>query len=170
MRLRLIISLTLIAVLVSVSTVLQNRTTAKATVSTSPKTPQVKRKTIQPDLPGTVSGASDPEAIPESIAYELFMRSIADYPSESIFKDAGLTGDQITNAMAYLISFQNAMSLFDQEARKIKLSGRGGDKLSQLQKKKEEYLDRGMNHHLPMVLGADGGNKIRSYVNSPTNE
>src|ERR1041384_7477528 len=166
MRLRSIISLTLIAVLASLSTVLQSRTTAKATISTSQKTPQVKRKPIQPDLPGTVSGASDPDAIPDSIAYELFMRSIADFPSESIFKEAGLTGDQIANAMAYLSSFQNAMSLFDQEARTIKMSGRGGEKLSQLQKKKEEYLDRGMNHYLPMVLGADGGNKIRSYVNS----
>jgi hypothetical protein len=57
------------------------------------------------------------------------------------------------------------MSLFDQEARRIKGSRRGTEKLSQLQKKKEEYLERGMNHYLPMILGADGGSKIRSYLN-----
>lgn len=149
---------------------MQSRTTAKATATETCKatqnTPQVKRKPLQPDLPGTVSGASNPEAIPDTIAYELFMRSIADYPSERAFNDAGLTGDQIANAMAYLSSFQNAMSLFDQNARMIKKSGRGGDKLGQLQKKKEEYLERGLNHYLPMVLGAEGGNKIRAYVNA----
>lgn len=170
MRLRLTLILTLITVLVSISAILQSRTTAKATASETCKatqnTPQVKRKPLQPDLPGTVSGASNPEAIPDTIAYELFMRSIADYPSERAFNDAGLTGDQIANAMAYLSSFQNAMSLFDQNARMIKRSGRGGDKLSQLQKKKEEYLERGLNHYLPMILGADGGNKIRAYVNA----
>jgi hypothetical protein len=37
--------------------------------------------------------------------------------------------------------------------------------LAQLQKKKEEHLERGMNDYLPMVLGADGGSKIRSYIN-----
>ena len=124
MRLRLLVSLILIAVLVSSSALLQRRTTAKATESASQNTPQVKRKTIQPDLPGTVSGASNPEAIPDTVAYELFMRSIADYPTETIFKDAGLNGDQIANAMAYLSSFQNAMSLFDDGARLIKRSGR----------------------------------------------
>src|SRR5215213_4553797 len=165
MRLRLLIILTLITALISLPMILQSRTTVKATTFTSENTPQVKRKSIQPDLPGTVNGATNPEAIPDTVAYELFMRSIADYPPERIFKDAGLAGDQIANAMAYLSSFQNAMSLFDQNARMIKKSGRGVDKLSQLQKKKEEYLDRGLNHYLPMILGADGGNKIRAYVN-----
>ena len=94
------------------------------------------------------------------------MRSIADYPPETIFKDAGLTGDQIANALADLSSFQNAMSLFDQEARTIKKSGRGGDKLNQLQSKKEEFLERGLNHFLPKILGAEGGNKIRTYINA----
>lgn len=93
------------------------------------------------------------------------MRSIADYPSENVFKDAGLHGDQIRNALNYVQSFELAMSLFDQDARKIKGSRSGTDKLAQLQKKKEEYLERGMNHYLPMVLGAEGGSKIRSYIN-----
>lgn len=163
---RLIVSLTLIAVLIPLATVLPNGMTVRATAPTIQNTQQVKRKPIQPDLPGTVSGASNPQAIPDTIAYELFMRSIADYPPETIFKDAGLTGDQIANAMSYLSSFQNAMSLFDQEARMIKKSGRGGDKLNQLQSKKEEFVERGLNHFLPKVLGSEGGNKIRAYINA----
>jgi len=69
------------------------------------------------------------------------MRSIADYPSENVFKDASLHGDQIRNALDYVQSFELAMSLFDQEARKIKGSRRGTEKLPQLQKKKEEFLE-----------------------------
>jgi hypothetical protein len=150
----------------SLATVFQSRTTAKATVSASQKTSGVQRKPIQPDLPGTVSGANNPEAIPDTVAFELFMRSIADYPSENVFRDAGLHGDQIKNALGYVQSFELAMSLFDQEARRIKGLRRGTDKLPQLQKKKEEFLERGMNDSLPMVLGGDGGSKIRSYINA----
>lgn len=99
MRLRLLTTLTLITTLVSISTVLQSRRTAKATAAASQTSPQVKRKPIQPDLPGTVSGATNPEAIPDTVAYELFMRSVADYPSENVLKDVGLHGDQIKNAL-----------------------------------------------------------------------
>jgi hypothetical protein len=163
-RFTVFLTLTLIVALVS-STVLQNRTNARVETKSNQIKPQVKRKPIQPDLPGTVSGATDPEAIPDTVAFELFMRSIADYPSESVFKDAGLRGNQINNALNYVQSFELAMSLFDRDARKIKGSRSGTDRLAQLQKKKEEYLERGMNHYLPMILGADGGNKIRSYIN-----
>jgi hypothetical protein len=164
MRLRLTVALTLIAAVVCLSIVFQNRTTAKVSVSPNNNPVQVKRKPLQPDLPGTVSGATNPELIPDTVAYELLMRSIADYPSENVFRDAGLQGDQITNALYNVQSFESAMSLFDQEARRIKSSRKGTEKLTPLQKKKEEYLERGMNHFLPMILGADGGSKIRSYI------
>jgi hypothetical protein len=157
-RFTVFLTLTLIVALVS-STVLQNRTNARVETKSNQVKSQVKRKPIQPDLPGTVSGATDPEAIPDTVAFELFMRSISDYPSESVFKDAGLRGDQIRNALNYVQSFELAMSLFDRDARKIKGSRSGTDRLAQLQKKKEEYLERGMNHYLPMILGADGGIK-----------
>src|SRR5215203_2743896 len=163
-RFTVILTLTLILALVS-STALHSRTNARVEAISKPVKPQVKRKPIQPDLPGTVSGATNPEAIPDTVAYELFMRSIADYPYENVFSDAGLHGDQIRNAVNYVQSFELAMSLFDKEARRIKGSRSGTEKLSQLQKKKEEYLERGMNHYLPMILGEDGGSKIRSYVN-----
>jgi len=100
------------------------------------------------------------------VAYELFMRSIADHPSESVFKETGLQGGQISNALNYLESFERAMSLYDQGARTIKTSQSGTDKLAQLQKKKEEYLERELNQYLPKVLGAEGNAKIRSYINT----
>src|SRR5688572_2977003 len=166
MRLRLLTTLTLIIILASISTILQSRRTAKATAFASQNSSQVKRKPIQPDLAGTVSGATNPVAIPDTVAYELFMRSVADYPSENVFKDAGLHCDQIKIALNYVQSFELAMSLFDQDARKIKASRSGADKLGHLQKKKEDYLERGMNHYLPLILGAEGGSKIRSYISA----
>jgi len=127
--------------------------------------PQIKRKPIQPDLPGTVSGASNPEAIPDTIAYELFMRSIADYPSEFVFKDSGFSGDQIANLLSYVRSFELVIATLDQAARHIKGARRGTDKLAQLQKQKEQFLERELNHYLPLNLGAEGANRIRSFIN-----
>jgi hypothetical protein len=88
-RFTIFLTLTLIVALVS-STVLQNRTNARVETKSNQAKPQAKRKPIQPDLPGTVSGATNPEAIPDTVAFELFMRSIADFPSENVFKDADL--------------------------------------------------------------------------------
>jgi len=164
-RFTVFLTLTLILALVS-STVFQNRTNARVETKSNQVKAQVKRKPLQPDLPGTMSGATNPEAIPDTVAFELFVRSIADYPSDNVFKDAGLHGDEIRNALNYVQSFELGMSLFDQEARTIKGSRSGTYKLAQLQKKKEEYLERGMNHYLPMVLVEDGGSKIHSYINA----
>src|SRR5688572_24730750 len=164
-RFTIFLTLTLIFALVS-STVLQNRTNARVEAIRNQVKPQVKRKPIQPDLPGTISGASNPEAIPDTVAYELFMRSIADYPSENVFKEMGLESDQIRHALHHLQSFESVMTLFDRGARDIKSSRSGTDKLAQLQQKKDEYIEREFNHYLPKVLGADGGSKLRSYINA----
>lgn len=135
MRLQIVVALTLIFSLVSLSTVLHSRTIAEATASPNQNTRKLERKMIQPDLPGTVSGTASPESIPDTIAYELFMRSISDYPSASLLQDIGLHDDQIANAMNYLSSFEQVISLFDREARSIKKAGNGSVKLKQLQRK-----------------------------------
>lgn len=134
-------------------------------VSANQSTPKVKRKTIQPDLPGTISGASNPEAIPDTIAYELFLRSIADYRPEAALKDTGLNDDQIVTLLSYIHSFEAVIGTLDYGARHAKTSGRGVDRLGQLQKQREQYLDRELGQHLPRTLGVEAGNKIRSYLN-----
>src|SRR2546423_3548812 len=74
----------------------------KAPAASTPSQPQAKRKQLQPDLPGTINGASDPASIPDTIAFELFMRSRGDYPSQSAFKDFGLNPDQVANVLSYM--------------------------------------------------------------------
>jgi hypothetical protein len=113
-----------------------------------------------------VSGATNPEAIPDTIAYELFMRSVADYPSEYVFKDSGLSEDQIANLLSYVRSFELVIGTLDHAARHVKATRRGTDKLAQLQKQKEQFLEREFNHYLPMNLGAEGASKIRSFLNA----
>jgi len=53
MRVRLLITLTLITTLSCLPLVLQSGTSAEVTASTNQNRPQAKRKQIQPDLPGT---------------------------------------------------------------------------------------------------------------------
>lgn len=165
MRLRLLVALTLISSLVSLSTVLQNRTTAEATASVTQNKPKVQRKQIQPDLPGTVSGTSNPEAIPDTIAYELFMRSVSDYPSDYVFKGSGLTDAQTETLLNYVRSFETVIGTLDQAARDIRREQRGADKLAQLQKQKEQYLERELKHSLRSNFGAEGASRIRSFIN-----
>ena len=68
-RFTVVLTLTLILALVSL-TVLRNQTNARVESKSNQAKPQVQRKPIQPDLPGTVSGATDPAAIPDTVAYE----------------------------------------------------------------------------------------------------
>lgn len=175
MRLRLITALTLILIttLMSASMIVQTGTTAKATASPSQNAPQVKRKPVQPDLPGTVSGATHPEAIPDTIAYELFMRSVADYPSEYLLKDLGLSRDHAANLLSFLQSFELVVGALDHATRYIRGTRRNIElvqlqkqKLAQLQKQKERFLERELNHYLTSSLGAEGAGKIRSFINA----
>lgn len=126
--------------------------------------PQVKRKTLQPDLPGTLAGATDPASIPDTIAFELFMRSIADYPSEAAIKDFDLNSDQATNVLSYVQSFEDVLSKMDRSARTLRSSGKNPNALAKLQKQKEDFLSNSMNVDLPFLLGANGGSRLRAHL------
>ena len=67
MRLRIGIALTitLITAVVSSALVWQSAKTAAVSASVNPKNIQVARKAIQADPPGTINGASNPDAIPD---------------------------------------------------------------------------------------------------------
>jgi hypothetical protein len=68
------------------------------------------RKTLQPDLPGTIDGSTNPAAIPEHIAYELFFRSLGksssltlankvqlnDVETDGLLREARLVEESIT--------------------------------------------------------------------------
>lgn len=76
------------------------------------------------------------------------MRSIADYPSWFGFKDSDLSGDQIVNILSYVRSFELVIGTLDHAARHIRGARRGTDRLAQLQKEKEQFLERELNHYL----------------------
>jgi hypothetical protein len=144
----------------------RSATTTTVSASAGPKKVQVARKAIPPDPPGTISGATNPDAIPDAIAFELFMRSISDYPSEQSFRDLGLNEGQIQQALNYRASFEQELSLMDEAARNIRETRRGMEQLAQLQKKKENFIERSMKQTLRDMLGDEGANKIRSNINA----
>src|SRR5947209_18666692 len=49
-----------------------------------------KVKTIRPDLPGTIDGSVNPAGIPDSIAYELFLRVLGKHDSTAFARRVGL--------------------------------------------------------------------------------
>ena len=74
-RLAIALAITLTLTLASLLLVARSR---RMTVTANASKPQAtrQRKKIQPDLPGTINGATDPASITDTVAYELFMRSI----------------------------------------------------------------------------------------------
>src|SRR5690242_17631730 len=123
-------------------------------------TPQATRKKPQPDLPGTISGAFDPASISDTVALELFMRAISDYPSPAQFKDFNLDDEQIANVLGFVQSFEQTLSQMDQAARMLRSLERNPDALAKLEKKKQDFLGHILKQDLPRLLGADGQNKL----------
>ena len=135
-RLMIAVAITFLAALVSSPMIRRSRMTDKPEVSSTQSKPRAQRKKIQPDLPGTINGALDPASIPDTVSFELLMRSFGDYPSEAAFKDFGLNADQVTNVLSYAQSFQQVMSTMDEAARVLRRSGSNPKELAKLQKQK----------------------------------
>jgi hypothetical protein len=74
----------------------------------APDQPQAQRKELKPDRPGTINGATDAASIPDTVAFELFMRSMAEFPCEAAFQKAGLDVEQMIRALSYLQTFKKS--------------------------------------------------------------
>ena len=129
------------------------------------------QKPARPDAPGTVSGASDPAAIPDHIAYELFMRTLAEQPARahSLAERAGLRGEQVERLLRAAEDFASTMSYTDgraRDARRLAARGSGpeaGAELARLSEAKRGNVAR-HREHSRHSLGAEGASKLLAYV------
>src|ERR1041385_6046464 len=120
------------------------RSSPRVRTAIVPDQPQAKRKELKPDRPGTISGATDAASIPDTVAFELFMRSRAEFPSADAFQKAVLDGDEIARALSYLQTFEKKLSAMDQAARELRFTRRSPAELSTLERQRQAFLSEGL--------------------------
>ncbi|HZI20017.1 MAG TPA: hypothetical protein VEY09_15640 [Pyrinomonadaceae bacterium] len=129
------------------------------------------QKPARPDAPGTVSGASDPGAIPDHIAYELFMRTLAEQPARahSLAERAGFRGEQAEQLLREAEVFASTISATDgraHDARRLSAQGLGPEASAELARLSEAKRSNVARHreNSRWTLGADGARKLSAYV------
>jgi hypothetical protein len=115
-----------------------------------------------------IKGSDNPRAIPDNIAFELFLRTAAEGNARDLVKQGGFSEDQVEWIMGEAYSFENIVELADRAIANAQ-SGSDGASLTEIAKegrKKDEALARTINKYLPSRLGKDGMAKLRGFVTS----
>lgn len=104
-------------------------------------------KKAQKDLRGTINGARNPAAIPETVAYEMLLRTLAERPSRGLLEKAGFNFNQTEALLREADQFYNSLAQLDKQARELKAQRRTGPprwetvaELQRLQTRKEENV------------------------------
>lgn len=110
--------------------------------------------------------------VPDYIAYELFLRTVADGNARGLIKRAGFDDDEVEKIMSEAYSLNSILESADRKAREIKENRSKLSKsqtraeLLNLQGKKDEIITRVVNRYLPSNLRNEGMNKLRNFINS----
>lgn len=86
---------------------------SSASFDKSGRVPRNQEKRVQLDLPGTIDGANEPSSIPDAIAYELFLRVLANGSSAGLAKKAGLNDQEASTLAGVAFSFNEVLGEYD---------------------------------------------------------
>jgi hypothetical protein len=120
----------------------------------------------------TIDKATKSGGIPDHVAYELFLRTVADGNARGLVKRAGFNDDEIAKIMSEAYSLNSILESADTKAREIKENRNKLPKsqvrteLLNLQVKKDEIVTRVINRSLPGNLSDERMNKLRDFINS----
>lgn len=110
--------------------------------------------------------------IPDYVAYELFLRTVADSNARGLVKRAGFNDDEVEKIMSEAYSLNSVLESADAKAREITENRSNLSKsqiqveLSKLQVKKDEVVVRAISRSLPSNLQDERANKLRDFINS----
>lgn len=171
-RRRLFISLvifTLLALLPGAIFFLTQPTAAQTDKSSNVK---IKNKTLpkSPRIKKIISGAKEPKQIPDNVAYELFLRTVAEGNARALVKRTGLTDEQVEKVMVAAYSVNHYIESLDRMAKELKLKQTAATKqqtkikLLDLQKKKEQIIAERVEIHLKKALSNEAEDKLEDFV------
>ncbi|GEM_PF-1738295 len=123
-----------------------------------------------PRIKGVIKGAEKPNEIPDMVAYELFLRTIAEGNARNLVERAGFKDEEIEKITNEANSFNFAVEFADRRAFELKADKEKSSdvqiksELVNLQKKKDELLEKVVNRYLLPNLSNEGTNKLRNFI------
>jgi hypothetical protein len=167
--------LTLIIGPLPLATVKAKKPTARMRDKRARQTPPVK-------LPGTISGADKPQAVPDNVAWELFLRTVGENNARQLVERAGFQEDQDRNSVDRIVSeaksLNETLEINDKQARLLKdaKNRRLGfriesdpqlkTELSRIQASKDENVARVVGRYLLDGLPKADWQKLQTFVNT----
>ena len=139
-------------------------------------------RTTQPaKLPGTISGADKPEAVPDNVAWELFLRTVGENNARQLVERAGFSEAQdynsIDRVMSYAKSLNETLDSYDHQARSLKdaKNKRFGfrvesdpllkTQLARIQSAKDQRVAQVMEN-LPNGFSKEDWQKLQDFINT----
>lgn len=136
---------------------------AKTVTTQSPRSNRIK---------SIIKGSEEPDQIPDMVAYELFLRTVAEGNARSLVQLADLNEDQTEAVMMNARSLQeDFLEPNDKKAHELKAATDNLSKvqidsgLEKLQKKKDEAVARVVDSFLPGTLREEGMAKLNKFLN-----
>lgn len=166
----LLVSFILLAFLPSLISFFTQSTSAQ---TNKPQIATVKNKSVLPSssrIRKKISGAVAPNQIPDNVAYELFLRTVAEGDARSLVQRAGFTDEQVEVIMSQAYSFNSTLENSDRRARELKGNQINSQKyqntaeLLVLQQKKDELIAKTVNRYLPSGLNSEAMNKLQDLI------
>lgn len=132
----------------------------------------IKQKSSRPSprIKAVINGAEKPNQIPDNVAYELFLRTVAEGNARALVKRAGFKDKDVEQIMSEAYSLNQILEMSDKRAREIKQNknesptSQAQTELTSLQEKRDEAIARTLNRYLPQDLREEGMNKLQSFI------
>jgi hypothetical protein len=124
------------------------------------------RRQLQPDLPGTVDGSASPSSIPDSVAYELFLRTLGRSASRELAERIGLEDANTDSLLSEANWFEQGIPHFYKAFHEASTSQQPAVRRDSLRKQREAYIAKVSELFLPRSLGESGAMKLLSYIRS----
>lgn len=144
------------------------QTTTAQTIKSKPA--EKKKQEISSRIKQIIKGSEKPEQIPDNVAFELFLRTIAEGNARGLVGKAGFNDEEIEKIMGEANSLNELLELSDRRAFELKANKSNFEanqlqkELSLLQIKKDETVNRSINRFLLNNLGNEQMGKLRDFV------
>ncbi len=165
----LLVSFTLLAFLPSLISFVTQSTSAQ---TNKPQITLVKNKIVPPSsrIKKKISGAVEPNQIPDNVAYELFLRTVAVGNARSLVRSAGFDDEDVERIMSNANILNDRLTILDRQAHETK--ERASDsynlqmntELIKLQKQKDGYVAETVNQYLLKRLSDTGIDKLQQFI------
>ncbi|MEK6406548.1 MAG: hypothetical protein AABN34_06255 [Acidobacteriota bacterium] len=126
------------------------------------------RRQLQLDLPGTVDGSASPSNIPDSVAYELFLRTLGRSASRELAERVGLENANVDSLLSEASWFEQGIPLFykafHEASSGANTSQKTAIRLDSLRQQREAYIAKISGLFLPRRLGGSDAMKLLAYI------